>query len=65
MKFMKMGINLQSKCTDLFPTTYEIPIIKVQIASSKSLKKHCSLFSVPYKNKNPLNDWRPVSLHKA
>jgi hypothetical protein len=39
MKSMKMGINSQSKDTDLFPTTYEIPIIKIQITSSKNLKK--------------------------
>ena len=69
LKSMKMRINLQSKYTDLFPITYEIPIIIIiiiiQIASSKSFKKHCSLFSIPYKDKNPLNDWRPVSLHKA
>jgi hypothetical protein len=52
MKSMKMGINLQRKDTDLFPTTYEIAIIKIQITSPKSLSKHCSLFSAPYENKN-------------
>jgi hypothetical protein len=49
------GNKFKSKDTDLFPTTYEMPIIKIQITSSKSFKKTpCSLFSVPYKNKNLL-----------
>jgi len=30
----------------LFPTTYEIPIIKIQITYSKSLKKNIVVYSI-------------------